>query len=147
MKPIKPLTFDFISQVDHHTQVPMTARIIRPGEGYGLYSKEKNSYAKANVDRDGKPSKELLIEFYDTTRVDKTKQTNNVVPGFNVSRYALSTLLADYDQNKPVRGLQLDGREYKHQVDHESLYKVLKWADSHRKRLELPKDPDPLTFD
>lgn len=143
MKPIKPLLKEFVSEVDHHTQVPMIARLVRPGEGYGLYNAKTNAYAMKNVDADGKPGKEMLVEFYDK----RNKPSNDPIRAHFISRYYLSTLLEGKDLDNPMHGLCLDGGIYEYQVDGKSLRDVLRWADNEREQRLLPRDPDPLTFD
>lgn len=138
VKPIKPLTFDFVSDVDNHTQIPMTARLVRPNEGYGrLGFREPGQYPMKN------DSKDLLVEFYDK----RHNPSDDPIEGQFISRYYLSTLMDGKDLSKPIHGLCLDGGIYEWQVDGKSFKDVLTWADNHRQRLSMPRDPDPLTFD
>lgn len=126
MTDMKYLTKDFVSSA---TDVPMKARLVRPGEGYGAWNGE---YQKKN------DSKELLIIFY-----DRELDTGCPMKAKIISSYYLSTLMEGGLPKQ--RGLNLDGGVKKWAIGAKEYTEVLEWAERLRQKIGVEKGK-PLDF-
>lgn len=124
---MKYLTKDFVSSA---TDVPMKARLVRPGEGYGAF--RDGQYMAENK------SDELLVIFYD--RRTKSECPMNAQ---QISSYYLSTLM---EGGLPKKGgLNLDGGEPSWSIGPKEYTEVLNWAERIRQKIGV-KQGKPLDF-
>lgn len=119
MRPIKPLTIDFKSK---DGSVPMRARIVRKGEGYGRFNAETNAYPIKNT------STELFIEFYDMN-VTTTKDPMG-------GRYLTRNLMKDFLARDKFEELVVHLEVPEWDVHPRDLEKVTEWARGQQKRLD-----------
>lgn len=124
---MKYLTKDFVSSA---TDVPMKARLVRPGEGYGAY---RDGQYMAKNDSD-----ELMVIFY-----DRSLDTGCPMKANQISFYALSTLM---EGGLPKKGgLNLEGGEPAWQIGPKEYTEVLEWAERIRQKIGVNKGK-PLDF-
>jgi hypothetical protein len=114
--------FVMVSSISGRT---FLARILRPGDAYGLNDSLSwgedagrgvtDAVARAAIHAD--LSRRLGVEFYDATKISESHPT-----GQFVSRYYLSTLL------RSTSGLVLQGDVPEWQIDAESMAAFRDWA-------------------
>lgn len=117
------------------SSIPMTARLVMPGEGYGIINRQTNEYALTSQGPDP------LIEFYDL------RYTEGFTPlGQFVSRYKLRTLVESV--NRPVTlqnpgGVLLDTGCREWAVGAQPLQEVVAWAQAEAQAFtdRLAQDP------
>lgn len=126
---MKYLTKDFVSSA---TDVPMKARLVRPGENYGLWDDTQKKHLATNK------SNELLVIFY-----DRRYKGNDPIQGNQISTYYLSTLMEGGLPKK--NGLCLDGGVPDWNIGPKEYTEVLEWAERLRQKMDIQKGK-PLDF-